>query len=191
MGPLGPFVESSLSPTSRYPHSSLPYPLRSQSRGDLFLRGVVVVHLLSCVRLFVTQWTAARQVSLSFPISRSLLRFVSIESVMLSSHLILCHPFLLWPSVFPSIMDCSLPGSSVHRNPQTRVLDPVDILFSKGSSCPRDWPPSPALQDSLSSEPPGKPLRVVSLSVIIFTLALRLSSGSLLPCGLSFPYGSV
>ena len=189
MGPLGPFVETSLSP--RYPHSSLPDPLRSQSRGDLFLRGVVVVQLLSCVRLFATQWTAARQVSLSFTISRSLLKFMSIESVMLSSHLILCHPFLLWPSLFPSVMDCSLQGSSVHRNLQMRVLDQVDILFSKGSSCPRDWPPSPALQDSLSSEPPGKPLRVVSLSVIIFTLALRLSSGSLLPCGLSFLYGSV
>ena len=101
VGPLGPFVETSLSP--RYPHSSLPDPLRSQSRGDLFLRGVVVVQLLSCVRLFATQWTAARQVSLSFTISRSLLKFMSIESVMLSNHLILCCPPLLLPSIFPII----------------------------------------------------------------------------------------
>ena len=49
----------------------------------------------------MTQWTAARQASLSFPISRNLLRFMSIESVMPSNQLILCH--LLLPSIFPSI----------------------------------------------------------------------------------------
>ena len=54
------------------------------------------------VRLFVTPWTAACQASLSFTISQSLLKFMFIESVMPSNHLILCHPFLL-PSVFPSI----------------------------------------------------------------------------------------
>ena len=51
----------------------------------------------------MTPWTAAHQASLSFTVSRSLLRFKSVESVMLSNHLILCHPFLLWPSIFPSI----------------------------------------------------------------------------------------
>ena len=50
---------------------------------------VVVVQLLSCVRLFVTPWTAARQDSLSFTISQSLLKLISIESVMPSNHLIL------------------------------------------------------------------------------------------------------
>ena len=59
--------------------------------------------LLSHVRLFATPWTAARQASLSFTISRSLLKFMSIESMMLSNHLILCCLFLLIPSVFPSI----------------------------------------------------------------------------------------
>ena len=58
---------------------------------------------LSWVQLFVTPWTAACQVSLSFTISQSLLRFLSIESVMPSNHLILCWPLLLLPSVFPSI----------------------------------------------------------------------------------------
>ena len=62
----------------------------------------VVFQSLSCVRLFVTPWTAACQASLSFTISQSLLRFMSIQSVMLSNHLILCHPLLL-PSIFPSI----------------------------------------------------------------------------------------
>ena len=49
-----------------------------------------------------TQWTAARQASLSFDNSRSLLKLMSVESVMPSNHLILCHPLLL-PSIFPSI----------------------------------------------------------------------------------------
>ena len=48
-------------------------------------------------------WTAARQASLSFTISQSLLKLISIESVMPSNHLILCHPLLLLPSIFPSI----------------------------------------------------------------------------------------
>ena len=61
------------------------------------------VQSLSCVWLFVTPWTAAHQASLSFTISRSLLKFTSIESVMPSSHLILCCPLLQQPSVFPSI----------------------------------------------------------------------------------------
>ena len=64
---------------------------------------LLFVHLLSCVRLCATPWTAARQVSLSFTISQSMLKLMSIESVMLSNHLILCHPLLLPPSIFPSI----------------------------------------------------------------------------------------
>ena len=55
------------------------------------------------VRLFATPWTAARQASLSITNSRSLLRFMSIESVMPSNHLILCHALFLPPSNFPSI----------------------------------------------------------------------------------------
>ena len=62
----------------------------------------VVVKLLSHVQLFETPWTAAHQASLS-TISQSLLELVSIESVMPSNHLLLCHPFLLLPSIFSSI----------------------------------------------------------------------------------------
>ena len=62
-----------------------------------------VVQLLSHVQLFVTPQTAARQASLSFTISQSLFKLMSIESVMSSKHLILCHPLLLLPSVFPRI----------------------------------------------------------------------------------------
>ena len=64
---------------------------------------MVVAQSLSHFRSFATPWTAARQASLSFTISQSLLKLMSIESVMPSNHLILCHPLLLLPSIFPSI----------------------------------------------------------------------------------------
>ena len=65
------------------------------------------VQSLSCVQLFVTSWTAACQASLSITNSWSLLKLMSIVSVMPSNHLILCCPLLLPPSIFPSIRDFS------------------------------------------------------------------------------------
>ena len=64
---------------------------------------VFVVKLLSHVWLFATPWTAARQASLSITSPWTLLKLMSIKSVMLFNHLILCHPLLLLPSIFPSI----------------------------------------------------------------------------------------
>ena len=64
---------------------------------------MVVVQSLTRVQLFVIPWTAAHQASLSIINSHSLLKLMSIESMMPSSHLILCHPLLLLPSIFPSI----------------------------------------------------------------------------------------
>ena len=64
---------------------------------------ITVVLLFSCAQLSATPWTAAHQASLSFAIPWSLLKFMSIESVMLSNHLILFYPLLLLPSIFPSI----------------------------------------------------------------------------------------
>ena len=61
------------------------------------------VHSLSHVRLFATPWTTAHQASLPITKSQSLLKLLSIESVMPSNHLILCCPLLLLPSIFPSI----------------------------------------------------------------------------------------
>ena len=61
------------------------------------------VQLLSCVQLFVTSWTTAHQASLSITNSWSLLKLTSVESLRPPSHLILCHPLLLLPSIFPSI----------------------------------------------------------------------------------------
>ena len=65
--------------------------------------GIIVVQLLSHVWLYATPWTAARQPSLFFTISQSLLRVMSTERIMPSNHLILCCPLLLLPSNFPSI----------------------------------------------------------------------------------------
>ena len=61
------------------------------------------IQSLSCFRLFVTPWTAVHQASLSITKSQSLLKLMSIESMMPSNHLILWHPLLLPPSIFPSI----------------------------------------------------------------------------------------
>ena len=67
------------------------------------ITGFSSVQSLSRVWLFVTPWTAASQASLSITNSHSLLKLMSVESVMPSNHLILCHPLLLLTSVFPSI----------------------------------------------------------------------------------------
>ena len=75
--------------------------------------------------VFVTPWTAARQASLSITNSQSLLKLMSIESVMPSNHLILCHPLLLLPSTFPSIRVFSRKSA-------------LPISFSGGYSQPRD-----------------------------------------------------
>ena len=72
-------------------------------QGKSAVVAVFVVQSLSRVQLFETRWTAARQTSLSFTISRSLLKFMSTESVMPSNHLVLCCSLFLLPSTFPSI----------------------------------------------------------------------------------------
>ena len=63
------------------------------------------VQSLSCVQLFAAPWTAAHQASLSITNSQSLLKLMSIESVMPSNHLILCRPVLLLPSICPTLME--------------------------------------------------------------------------------------
>ena len=82
-----------------------PFSLIPDTCTDVLLLGYQFssVQSLSCVRLFVTPWTAARRASLSITSSRSLLKLMFIESVMASNRLILCHPLLLPPSILPSI----------------------------------------------------------------------------------------
>ena len=81
----------------------LPFILRMGQRGSRTELGRDDVQVLRRVRLFATPWTEACQASLFFTISQSLLKLVSIESMMPSNHLILCYPLLLLPSIFPSI----------------------------------------------------------------------------------------
>ena len=75
----------------------------SDSLLELIYNVYLVIHLLSCVLLFVTPWTTAHQASMSFTISWSMLKLMSIESVMQSNCLILCCPHLLSPSIVPCI----------------------------------------------------------------------------------------
>ena len=90
------------------------------------------VQLLSCVWLFASPWTTACQASLSITNSQSLPKLMSIELVMPSNHLILCHPLLLLPSIFPSIW-----------------------VFSNESALRIRWPKYWSFNISLSNEHPG------------------------------------
>ena len=97
-----------------FPTPGDPYPgielgsLAPALAGGFFTTGATLyqfstVQSLSHVQLFVTLWATARQASLSITNSRSLLKLMSIKSVMPSNHLVLCHLLLLLPSIFPSI----------------------------------------------------------------------------------------
>ena len=114
----------------------------------------VVLQLLSHVRLFVTPWTAARQVSLFFTISRSLFRLMSTESVMPSNHLILCHPLLLLPSLFPSIRVFSSQSALHSRWPKylgfSFSISPSNE-YSGLISFRIDWFDALAVQETLKS----------------------------------------
>ena len=109
------------------------------------------VQWLSHVRLFATPWIAARQASLSITNSRSLLKLMSIESVMPSNHLILCHPLLLLPPIPPSIrvfsnesalhmrwpkywsFSFSISSSSEHPGLISFRMDWLDLLAVQGT----------------------------------------------------------
>ena len=93
-----------------------------------------LAQLLSHVRLFATPWTEARQPSLSITNSRSLLKFMSVNLVIPSNHLILCHPLLFLPSILSSI----------------RVFSSESVLHIR---CPKYW--SFSFNFSPSNEHPG------------------------------------
>ena len=110
-----------------------------------------LVQLFSRVWLFVTPWAAAHQASLSFSISWILLKLMSTESVMPSNHLILCHPLLLPPSIFPSIgvfsnesvlcirwpkywsFSSSISPSSAYSGLTSSRMDWLDLLAVQGT----------------------------------------------------------
>ena len=118
----------------------------------LFL--VIVVQSLSPVWLFETPWTAEQQTSLSLTISQSLPNIMAIESMMLSNHLILCHPLLLLPSVFSSIR-----------------------VFSNDLALHIGWPKYWSFSFSIS--PSNEYSRLISLGLtgLISLLSKRLSGG--------------
>ena len=110
--------------------------------------------LFSCrhVPLFAIPWTAAHQALLSFTVSQNLLRFMSIESVMLFNHLFLSHPLLLLPSFFPSIRVFSS-ESALHimwPNYWSFSIRPPNE-YSGLISFRIDWPDLPAVQGTLKS----------------------------------------
>ena len=86
------------------------------------------VQLLSRVQLFTIPWTAVHHASLSFTISQSLLKLMSIESMMPSSHLILCRPLLLLPSVFPNIWVFAMSQFFEARGQSTGVSASASVL---------------------------------------------------------------
>ena len=94
------------SPPHLWGYRSIAKPVKSPYMAHKFkqsdTRECIRMLLFSCVQLFATPWAIARQASLSFTTSQSLLKLMSIELVMPSNHLILCRPLLLLPSVFPS-----------------------------------------------------------------------------------------
>ena len=94
----------------------------------LFLSNCCGCSVTSHAQLFLTTWTAARQASLSFTISQSLLKLMPIESVMPSNHLILCHPLLLWPSIraFSNESFFASGAQSIEASAPTSVL-PMSI----------------------------------------------------------------
>ena len=115
---------------------------------------VAVVQSLVRVWLFVTPWTAACQASLSFTISQSLLKLMSIESVMPSNHPILCRPLLLPPSVFPSIRGFSKESALHVRWPKYQSfsfsISPSNE-YSGLISFRMDWFDLLAVQETLKS----------------------------------------
>ena len=110
---------------------------------------VCSVQLLSCVQLFVTPWTAARQASLYTINSRSLIKLMSIKLVMPSNHLILCHPLLLLPLIFPSI----------------RVFSKKSVLCIKW---PKNW------SFSFSISPSNEYSGLISFRIDLFDLLANL-----------------
>ena len=122
--------------------------------GKLEARGGVVVQSLSRVWLIVTPWTIACQASLSFTVSQSLFKLMSIESVMLSNYLTLCHPLLLLPSTLPSIRVFSSEWAVHIRWPKYWSFSFSISLSNEYSwliSFRIDWFDLPAVQGTLKS----------------------------------------
>ena len=110
--------------------------------------------MFSHVQVFATPWTAAYQASLSITNRQSLLKLMSIESVITSNHLILCHPLLLLPSIFPSIRIFSSESVLHIRWPKSWSLSfsiSLSNEYSRLNSFRIDWFDLFAVQGTLKS----------------------------------------
>ena len=144
------------------------------------------VQLLSRVRLFVTPWIAARQASLSITNTQSLLKLMSIESVMLTSHLILCCPLLLLPPIPPSIRVFSNESTLHMRWPNYWSFS---LSISPSNEYPRQFPFRMDWLDLLAVQGESKGLsRVFSNTTVqkhqFFGAQLSLQSNSHIHTGL-------
>ena len=135
----------------------------------IFIVHVSSVQSLSCVRLFATPWTTARQASLSITNSRSPPKPMSIELVMPSNHLVLCRPLLLLPSIFPSIrvfsnesalhirwpkywsFSFSISPSNEHQRPISFRMNWLDLLAVQGTHKSSPTPQFKSINSSVLS----------------------------------------
>ena len=109
------------------------------------------VQSLSHVRIFAIPWITARQASLSIINSQSLLKLLSIQSMMPSNHLILCCPLLLLPSIFPSIRVFSNESALCIRRPSIGASASASVEYSRLFSFKIDWFDLLAVQGTLKS----------------------------------------
>ena len=158
-----------------FPHSYCHWFI--SSKWCFSIRGSVQFSSVSHVWLFVTPWITACRASLSITNSRSLLKLMSIESVMPSNHLILCHPLLLLPSIFPSIRAFQMSqlftwgGQSIGVSVSTSVL-PVNT---------QDWSPlglvwSPCSPRDSQESSPTPQFKSINSSVLNFLYSPTLTS---------------
>ena len=137
---------------------------------------IVVIQSLSHVQLFATPWTAAYKAPLFSTIFQSLLKFMSLESVMPCNHLLLCHSFLLLPSIFPSIRVFSNESVLHIRWPKYWSFSFSISEYSGLISFRMDWLDLLAVQGTLKSLLQHHSSKSISSSVLSFLYSPTLTS---------------
>ena len=169
-------VSSLLTPYTHMVSSPVNYAEASHRHCFAF---VFVVQPLNCVWLFETLWTAVHQASLSITIFQSLLKFMSIESVIPSNHLIFCHPLLLLPSIFPIIRVFSNESAVGIRWPKywsfSFSISPSNE-YSGLISFRIDWLDLPAAQGTLQESSPAPQFKRINFSMFTILYGTTLTS---------------
>ena len=169
-------VSSLLTPYTHMVSSPVNYGEASHRHCFAF---VFVVQPLNCVQLFETLWTAVHQASLSITIFQSLLKFMSIESVVPFNHLIFCHPLLLLPSIFPIIRVFSNESAVGIRWPKywsfSFSISPSNE-YSGLISFRIDWLDLLAAQGTLQESSPAPQFKSISFSMFTILHGTTLTS---------------